>query len=63
MRLINRQLSSAERHDFGFVVVGAGDMVPDFREAGAGYQSNVSTANYRNSQDSGLLSGLSFLPN
>jgi hypothetical protein len=63
VRLVNRQLSRAQSDDFGFVVVGTGDLVPDFREASSSYESNVSTTNYRNSQDSALLIGLAFRSN
>jgi hypothetical protein len=55
VRLVDGELSGAQRYNFRIVVVGATDLMPDFREASSRYQPDVSTTNHRNSQDSGLL--------
>jgi hypothetical protein len=55
VRLVNGELSGAQRYNFRIVVVGAGDLMANFREASSRYQPDVSTTNHRNSQDSGLL--------
>jgi len=55
VRLVNGEFSGAQRYDLRVVIVGARDLIPDFRKASSGYQPDVSTTNHRNSQDAGLL--------
>jgi hypothetical protein len=58
--LVNRQFPGAKDGDLGFVVVSASDIVAYFRKAGACNQTNIPTANHRNSQDSDLPARFAF---
>ena len=53
-RLENRNLAPAQSRDLAGILVHAGDLVAEIREAGAGHQPHIARANHGNPHETNL---------